>query len=246
MRVSLAGLAVHYGHGRSTSMDIRYLLGRISPNLAWLTRLSHYASLGEFVGCNRCPGFPDRVALYRWLSGTYVGNAPMCLIELGVWKGETIAHWARVNANPASRFIGLDTFEGLPEDWHHLFGKSPKGTFTANGELPSNADPRVGFRKGLIQNTLKSLLTELQLGDSRLVVHFDADLYSTTLYGLATVDSVLLAGIGSYVAVFDEFSSAADEYRAFRDYVAAFRRSYRVLGHVGRSFNQAAISIFTA
>jgi len=74
----------------------------------------------------------------------------------------------------------------------------------------------------------------------------DADLYSTTLYGLATVDSVLLAGIGSYVAVFDEFSSAADEYRAFRDYVAAFRRSYRVLGHVGRSFNQAAISIFTA
>jgi O-methyltransferase len=193
---------------------------------------------------NPCPSFATRVDLYRFVNDTHLAAKSLCLVELGVWKGETIKNWTLLNSDPKSRFYGLDTFEGLPEEWQHLLGSTPIGTFSSNGALPNIDDPRLSFVKGLIQEKLQFLLMNLALNASRLVVHYDADLYSTTLYGLTSIDCILLARMDSYIAIFDEFSSANDEFRAFVDYCGAYRRRFKVLGHVGKSYNQVAINIY--
>jgi O-methyltransferase len=224
-------------------MNMRYWIGRIFPKLRHLRHLSTLAYLSDFIEEHPSPSLRDRVELYRYVNEFHLGTKPLCLIELGVWQGETISHWAHINADPQSRFYGIDTFEGLPEDWQHLFGKSVRGTFSTHGQVPVIEDIRISFIRGLIQEQLQELLARIELDNASLVVHFDADLYSATLFALTTLDIVLATRIARYVAVFDEFSSANDEFRAFVDYQSAFRRQFSVIAHVGKSHDQIAIQI---
>ena len=73
-----------------------------------------------------CPEFPTRTDMYRHLAAALAGE-PIDYLEFGVWQGASIDEWRQLNRNGDSRFVGFDTFEGLPEDW----GKDhPKGTFS--------------------------------------------------------------------------------------------------------------------
>jgi O-methyltransferase len=112
-------------------------------------------------------------------------------------------------------FIGLDSFEGLPEDWGSA--SMPKGSFDVGGSIPSVADERVQFIKGWFQNTSGQLLQSVRhRGPQPLVVHFDADLYSSTLFALSQI-----ATLGRpYYAIFDEFMG--HETRALYNHVQAF------------------------
>jgi hypothetical protein len=223
-------------------VDKRYIVGTLVPKLRTVRMVARYAELVDFVKRQTAREFTHRGELYRFVCER-LGPQPIDLVELGVWRGESIRLWLAAQVHPDSRFFGLDTFEGLPEPWEHLIGRSPKGTFSVDGQVPIVADSRVAFRKGLIQNLLKPLLLEMDVSDKPLVVHFDADLYSTTLYALTTLDVLLASTVDSYVAVFDEFSSANDEYRAFEDYRASYLRDFRVLGHVGKCYDQVAMEI---
>jgi hypothetical protein len=224
-------------------MNKRRIVGRLFPRLRTVRRLAGYGDLLDFVRAHECAQFKDRATLYRFVCSVIAPEGPLNVIELGVWRGESLKIWAAAAPQPAAKFYGLDTFHGLPEDWKHVIGRSPKGTFTTHGQLPDITDSRVSFRKGLIQVRLRSLLHEVDFAGSPLVVHFDADLYSATLYALTTLDVVLAPKLDSYVAVFDEFSSANDEFRAFRDYTGAYLRDYRVLAHVGDSYDKVAVRI---
>jgi hypothetical protein len=225
-------------------MNKRFIVGTLFPKLRIVRRLAQYAELVEFLKVNPARDFADRASLYRFVCATVAADGPLDMIELGVWRGASLELWLDAHRHPAGRFFGLDTFEGLPEVWQHVIGSSPRGTFSADGQTPAPSDPRVAFRKGLIQDELPSLLRGETLGAKPLVVHFDADLYSATLFALATLDTLLAPRVSSYVAVFDEFSSANDEFRAFSDYTRAFLRRFRVLGRVGKSYDQAAIEVF--
>jgi hypothetical protein len=80
------------------------------------------------------------------------------------------------------------------------------------------------------------------LDDRRLVLHLDADLYSSTSLVLTTIAYSLKPGD---ILIFDEFSSVRcpeQEFRAFIDFVAAFRIGYKVIG-VTRMYKQVAIEI---
>ena len=57
---------------------------------------------------------------------------------------------------------------------------------------------------------------------SRLIVHNDSDLYSSTLFTLANLNMLLVPGV---VVILDDFSHATHVFRAFADYRSAFWRS---------------------
>jgi O-methyltransferase len=63
----------------------------------------------------------------------------------------------------------------------------------------------------------------------RLVVNLDADMYTSTLFVLTSLAPHLKSGDLIFL---DEFSCSLNAYRAFEDYVRAFRVSYKVIAAV--------------
>lgn len=140
-----------------------------------------------------------------------IDRASVTYIEFGVYEGESISYFCDRNQNTKSKFWGLDTFEGLPESW----AGNPVGHFTTSGVLPELFDTRVEFLKGYFNETWDILYPSI-VERSNLLVHFDADLYSSTLFALTKMDLLKR----DYLAIFDEFSR--DEVRALSDYLISY------------------------
>jgi hypothetical protein len=162
---------------------------------------------------------PDPTTLYRQVNDIALRNVPIDYLEFGVYEGWSIRQWSQLNPHPGSRFVGFDTFTGLPEDWNAL---RKAGAFDVKGVSPSDTDSRVTFVAGLFQKTLVDFLRGFELRN-QLVVHIDCDLYSSTLFCLATLDRHMPPGS---VVIFDEFYDVLHEFAAYRDYTAAFMRSW--------------------
>ena len=182
------------------------------------------------------PRFDRRFALYDHLQANVLGDVPMDYLEFGVYKGESMAYWAQLHQHPDSRFFGFDTFDGLPEDWRYFGGTIEQSTFDAGGTAPSLNEERAEFVKGLFQDSLPGFLDGFT-PKSRIFLHCDADLYSSTLFVLTQMDRLLVPGS---IVLFDEFASVMDELAALRDYCAAYRRSYDVIACT-RQFAHVAI-----
>jgi len=75
---------------------------------------------------------------------------------------------------------------------------------------------------------------------SRVIIHNDGDLFSSTLYTLATLDPILRPGS---ILIFDEFANPLHEWRAFHDYLSAFGRSCKALGAAGDYYTQVAMEL---
>lgn len=183
------------------------------------------------------PVFPDRLAQYQFVIDQYGLDGPIDFLEFGVFKGDSLRWWTAHNNNPASRFIGFDTFTGLPESWVGL----PPGTFSAGGKLPEFNDDRVSLEVGLFQETLLDFLKRFPL-QRRTVIHLDADLYSATLYVLTSLMPHIKSGD---VILFDEIGSAygvTHEFRALCDIESSYGMRYRVLAGADR-FVRAAIEV---
>ena len=174
--------------------------------------------------CEGVPCFDTREAMYQEVAPP----GPIDYLEFGVWEGESILYWAWSNRHDESRFFGFDTFTGLPENWGHR----PAGTFNVEGKLPQTNDSRVSFVSGLFQETIPKFLADFE-AKNRLVIHCDADLYSSTLYVLARLHSIMRPGT---ILIFDEFGDVQHEFRAFNDYVGSHKRSFRVLAGSSRFF----------
>lgn len=114
-------------------------------------------------------------------------------IEFGVYTGQSL----RLIAD-FMPVIGLDSFDGLPEDWREGF---PKGKFAlplGGPQYPYH--PNAMIVPGLFSDTLPGLVSRglPQMG----LVHIDCDLYSSTVTAL---DAMLpFIDVGTLV-VFDEF-----------------------------------------
>ncbi|HEY8375658.1 MAG TPA: TylF/MycF/NovP-related O-methyltransferase [Nannocystis sp.] len=141
-----------------------------------------------------------------------LGAAQVLYLEFGVHRGESIARWAELLPGPGCRFVGFDSFEGLPEDWTVI---DRKGAFSTGGVMPAIADPRVSFVRGWFQDTVPGYTLPAH---ERLVVHLDADLYSSTRTVLDALAPHL--SVGTYL-LFDEFSDRNHELRAFDEFWAA-------------------------
>jgi len=171
--------------------------------------------------------YARRDVLYRHVNDTILKNRPIDYLEFGVFFGDSFRQWMQINTRPESRFVGFDSFEGLPEDWEA--GNRKKGEFNRNGNIPVITDPRGSFVKGWFNQTLEPFLAANAgtFGQGRqLVLHMDADLYSSTLYVLTTLNRIIRRGT---VLVFDDFQ-ARDDFAALHEFTRAAGWNWRILG----------------
>lgn len=171
-----------------------------------------------------CKFLEKRTDLYDYLNHL-TNNGIINYCEFGVYKGKSINYWRKINTNDNSLFIGFDTFTGLPENWDNFTGGLKKGTFDTDGKIPQIEDSRVSFHKGLFQESLPPFLDQFKK-EGILIINIDADLYSSTLFVLASFHKFLEKGS---IIIFDEFSSILHEFRAFEDYCSAFNVKFEVL-----------------
>ena len=199
------------------------LLGRRRQRLAALAAYSDFKQFLEEAA--EAPlldfDYAHRDVLYRRVY-EHLGDGPIDYLEFGVYEGWSIRQWASLSDNADSRFVGFDSFEGLPEAWHE--GR-PAGAFAVGGVPPEEDDPRIRFVVGPFRDTLPGFLRDFD-PKHPLVGHLDADLYSSTLTALVHLDPILAPGS---VLVFDEFNDLAHEFAAWRDYARACGRRGRVL-----------------
>ena len=125
-------------------------------------------------------------------------DSPISVLEFGVFEGDSIKYLAKLNSHKESKFFGFDSFKGLPEDFY--LNTHPKGTFDLKGVEPKLDDERISFVKGWFQNTLPMFLSENKFTEN-LIVHYDADIYSATLFVMMELDRLKQP----YLAIFDEF-----------------------------------------
>jgi hypothetical protein len=155
----------------------------------------------------------SKLALHDFAAQHIGLDADLRYLEFGVHSGFTIRRFASIFTNPAARFFGFDSFVGLPEGW----GNMSAGHFSTDGQLPPMPDPRVALVKGWFQNSTREFLPGLKYGPSKVtLVHFDADLYSSTLFLLSS----LWWHIPEYFFIMDEF--IGHELAALRNFVSAF------------------------
>lgn len=180
-------------------------------NRGLLSRFLSYSILkSEFGNLDNVVVYKERENVWD-IALQIIDGALVTYIEFGVYQGDSISYFCSKNRNKDSKFLGLDSFEGLPESW----AGNPVGYFTTSGVFPELKDSRVLFIKGYFNETWDKLFPEIS-GRTNLLVHFDADLYSSTLFALTKIDSLRQ----EYYAIFDEFSG--DEVRALSDYLISY------------------------
>ncbi len=179
--------------------------------------------------------YNKRYDLYRHVADQYdLTDTPVDYLEFGVCGGQSFEWWVKHNTNTGSKFYGFDTFEGLPEKWGVFFNK---GDMYA--EVPNLADTRAKFIKGLFQETLVPFLQTRPLdNDRKKIIHLDADLFSSTLFSLATLYPYLKKGD---ILFFDEFNVPNHEFQALRIFTEAFYVQTELIGAVNNYYQVALI-----
>ena len=142
------------------------------------------------------------------------------VLEFGVRFGNSIHMLASLAGQEVH---GFDSFEGLPDEWHH----EPKGSYTTKGVIPQVPD-NVHLHAGWFDATLPKFLTEHD-GAIRFI-NIDCDIYSSTNTVLSLLAPRIVAGT---VIVFDEYIGnehwREDEFKAFQEAVAKFGWKYEYI-----------------
>jgi O-methyltransferase len=200
---------------------------------AWLLRMVYRVKFAEWFHENDVPrlhlrtesrfDYQNRYALFDALCQELpLAQNPINYLEFGVATGASFRWWAEHNANIGSRFVGFDTFLGLPEKW----GRFPQGAFATEGKAPDIPDSRCSYRIGPFRETLPPFAQSFSFADARTVVHLDADLYGSTVLALVTLAPRLKAGD---ILIFDEFADVLNEFRALLDVCRSFPLKLRLL-----------------
>jgi len=183
----------------------------------------NYLEVGRWLkahGFDSSPRYNDRWLMYDALAEK-IKNQKALYLEFGVYEGYTLRRWATLLQHPESRFFGFDSFEGLPEDWDAL---RPQGTFNVQGTIPTYDDPRVSLCRGWFSDTLPHFTFPQH---DRLVLHMDADLYSSTKFVLDTLSTRISSGT---LIIFDQLCDRMHELRAWDEFTQKSKRRFRFAG----------------
>jgi Macrocin-O-methyltransferase (TylF) len=145
-------------------------------------------------------------------------------MEFGVFTGGTIRFMAR-RVRPRV-FHGFDSFEGLPAGWSGY--NLGSGTFDRGGRLP-RVPENVRLYPGWFDATLPEWI-KANPGPIAFI-HVDCDIYSSTRTILMLLADRIVPGT---IILFDEYFNYPNweehEYKAFQEFVAERKLSYRYLG----------------
>lgn len=149
-----------------------------------------------------------------------MANEAGLVLEFGVRFGNSI----HMIAGLAKQTVhGFDSFEGLPDVWHH----EPKGSYTTKGVIPE-VPANVALHVGWFDATLPKFLAAHD-GPVRLV-NIDCDIYSSTRTVLDLLAPRIVAGS---VIIFDEYIGnqhwREDEFKAFQEAVSRYGWHYEYL-----------------
>ncbi len=147
-------------------------------------------------------------------------NPEGLVLEFGVRHGNTIRQIARLFKQTVH---GFDSFEGLPEVWHH----EAKGSYTTKGVIPE-VPANVTLHAGWFDRSLPKFLQEHH--EPVRFLNIDCDIYSSTQTVLNLLHDRIVVGS---VIVFDEYIGnehwREDEYKAFQEAVTQYGWSYEYI-----------------
>jgi O-methyltransferase len=185
------------------------LVSWIGKNKNSFLSSDHYVSVRDYN---------KRYDLYKFIADHYQqADKQIVYLEYGVAEGASFKWWMSNNHHAESRFFGFDTFEGLPEKWGSFYDKGDM-----RFSMPEIKDTRGKFIKGLFQDSLPGFIKEhsdLLNSNAQKVILMDADLYSATIFTLSQLYPTLHKGD---VIMFDEFSVAMHEFKAFLEFTGNF------------------------
>lgn len=156
------------------------------------------------------------------------------VMEFGVYRGDSLRAIAQRLTQPVH---GFDSFEGLPQDWTYY---QKRGRFSLQGQVPHFDEPNIRVHKGWFDQILPRFLADHP--EPARFVHIDCDIYASTRAVLDLLQPRIVKGT---IIVFDEYLNypgwREHEYKAFQEYVAAHRLSYRYLGFASSDFAVAIV-----
>lgn len=216
----------------------RFLPSNTLETLSYLSKASQWINSNKNVPFSSYPysGFDynNRYELFDFVIKSENLDAEIDYLEFGVAQGSSFKWWTDKIKNKNALFYGFDTFTGLPEDW----GPFKKGAMSNDNTPPEIKGNRHSFYQGLFQTTLPLFLKEYS-SNRKMVIHIDADLFSSTLFVLTTLNPYLKKGD---ILFFDEFNVPMHEFKAFKLWVESYYINYTVLGEVN-NYYQTAIRI---
>lgn len=221
---------------KSRIMKIKDILLLTQPHiwLGWVSNIlltiHNFIEMSRFIKGDilfRPRDYELRYELYDSLIVQFgLSNKQFTYYEFGVGSGRSLRYWISKCKNAV--FYGFDTFMGLPENWGHY----------RIGEMRYEPDIKYDGLKlisGLFQNTLPSFT----INAGKKVIHFDADLFSSTLFVLTTLSPYLESGD---ILIFDEFNCSNDEFRAFKLWGESFYIKPKLIAQVN-NYHQIAFLI---
>lgn len=202
-------------------------LFRSSRFSAFMADLGECASFASFIRSY----YPDskRYSSRRALISSIRSNGleKLKFLEFGVASGEMAFFIQRCFKEYDFSYTGFDCFTGLPADWFRngvLY--RPRDFFNTNGLAPDIRDSRFSFIKGLVEERLQDIQSEVSNTDV-MVYMFDLDLYPPTRLVFDLLSPLLKQGDYIY---FDEAFDSSNERRLIMESVLTDSRFYCV-GH---------------
>jgi hypothetical protein len=172
------------------------------------------------------PLFSHREKLWQAIRPGLAARGALTVLEFGVAWGYATSWWLERLPDPGLEWHGFDTFTGLPTTWDRAgLTIYDAGSFSAQGNTPPIADPRVRWHVGDVAKGIHEV--DWQAARARpMFLLLDFDLYEPTRVALDAAAPFLAPGDVLY---FDEAFDAWNERKAI-DEILLPRFNVKCLG----------------
>lgn len=211
--------------------ELLLLLGNLAEVSKWISK-NKKNGMNDFYSKKR--DYNKRYELYNYILKKEEIDGNIDYLEFGVASGNSFKWWLNRIKDDQSRFYGFDTFTGLPEKWGHY----NIGDMGPQGNVPEFHDKRATLINGIFQKSLNEFLNKYDI-KRKIIIHMDADLYSSTSYVLHSLTTYIRSGD---IIIFDEFNVPMHEFKAFSEWTKTNYVEYEVIASVN-NFLQVAIKI---